>query len=203
MPKTAGTALREALAERAGEMLLDYGRAPETTRLVRVHAEARDHNGLCAKLAARERFVLFGHLKAADYRALRSVADFVTFLRDPFDRVVSEYNHFVKHYRYARPFRQFIDTAQFRNRQTLFTGGVPIEEYSFVGFHESYAEDLARLSERLGIAMQAPRVNVGDYANLDKATLWKRHGAYFRSINREDYALVERARARRHEKLRH
>lgn len=202
VPKTAGTSLRHTLAENfgesGGELILDYGLgAPETSGLVRRHLAAGDRAGLCEALAARERFVLFGHLRAADYRALLPVADFVTVLRDPFERIVSEYNHFVTHYRYARSFREFIDGVPFRNRQSLFAGGIPLEAYSFVGLHERGPADLAGLAARMGVGAAVPRVNVGDYARVDRAGLRAEHGAYFRAVNARDYALVAAARARR------
>jgi hypothetical protein len=125
------------------------------------------------------------------------VADFVTFLRDPFDRIVSEYNHFVRLYGYRGTFREFISGPKFRNRQSLFAGGIPLGAYSFIGLQESYAEDMAQLAALIGMEVEVPRVNVGNYANLDKAGLWERQGTYFRSINAQDYAMVERVRAMR------
>jgi sulfotransferase famil protein len=199
VPKTAGTAIRAALnAERRNDMLLDYGkRSRSTTAEVRKYLAVDDRAGLCAALAARKRFVVFGHLKAADYRPLQPAVDFVTFLRDPFDRVVSEFNHFVKHHKYTQPFRKFIDSPPFRNRQSLFTDGIPLEAYSFVGLYETYDEDIARLAAHMGVTIAPRRINIGDYADVDKAVLWERHGAHFRATNARDYALVARAREMR------
>ena len=92
VPKTAGTALRTALrAGRPNDLLLDYGpKSRSTSEEIRGYLVAGDRPGLFAHLTARERFVVFGHLKAADYRALLPAVDFATFLRDPFDRVVSD-----------------------------------------------------------------------------------------------------------------
>jgi hypothetical protein len=199
VPKTAGTALRAALnAKRRKEILLDYGkRSRSTTEEVREYLAMDDRAGLCAALAARRRFVVFGHLKAADYRALQPTVAFATFLRDPFDRVVSEFNHFVKHHKYKRSFRTFIDSPPFRNRQSLFTEGIPLEAYSFVGLHETYDEDIARLAALMGVEITARQVNVGDYTGVDKAVLWERHGAHFQKVNSQDYALVARVREMR------
>jgi hypothetical protein len=195
VPKTAGTTLRSEMGKRFQEdMILDYGLASAATSpVVRQHLEAGDRAGLCAALARRERFLLFGHIRAANYRDLLPFADFVTFLRDPFDRAVSEFGHFVRYYGYDRPFRQFIDGPHFRNRQSALVEGIAVKDYSFIGFQESYDEDVRRLAPDMRFGPQ--RQNVGDYARVDKNELWEKHGAHFQSVNARDYALLARARA--------
>jgi hypothetical protein len=203
VPKTAGTALRAALkARRRKDLLLDYGKKSRaTSEEVRPYLLAGDRAGLCAALAGRRRFVVFGHLKVADYRPLLPGVEFATFLRDPFDRAVSEFNHFVKHHRYKPSFRMFIDSKRFRNRQSVYIEGVPLEAFTFVGLHETYAEDIARLAARMGVRIAPRKVNLGNYADVDKAVLWERHGAHFREINARDYALVAWARERREREM--
>jgi hypothetical protein len=124
-------------------------------------------------------------------------AAFMTFLRDPFDRAVSAYNHWVTHNGYHGSFGDFIALPSQQNRMSCLVGGIPLDAYAFIGLYESFAEDMRRLAVLLGLPPSQPRVNVGNYARIDKDRLLAEHGAYFRSTNAEDYDLLERVRQAR------
>ena len=215
LPKTAGTSFERALRSHFGERLrLDYASKPlhqgPAARRLQAMGRALEHGlrGADAHTAC-----IHGHFLPLAYRWLRSPdrRTFVTWLRDPVERLASHYQHWqrvdnppatdVLHVRMLEEnwsFEQFALAPQLRNIYSQFLWGFPLTAFTFVGISEHYAEDLAIFGRRilrseLPICEERrnPEAPQGPY-DIDEA-LRRR----IRSYHAADQALYERALALR------
>lgn len=168
VPKTAGTSLRLALREAYGEGLLeDYGDRPLTHPWWRRRAGA-----MAAALGRAGRPpgapCVFGHFLALKYRWCRP-ARFALWTRDPVDRVLSRYAHYLRDSaagdgsHAARGLRPgldldgFLALPNYRDTLTEYLWGFPLERLDFIGTAECFDEDLGRLSRRFLEGRALPR----------------------------------------------
>jgi hypothetical protein len=209
VPKTGGTAVRTALVGgcRDRRVLFDYGAAEKQTTPALREALYRDgHEGdgatLRRRLDDRRGLLLAGHFKATKYWDAFHPDSFVTFLRDPIDRLISEYNHYVERRGMATPIEEFLDKTMFRRHVTYLFRGVDPAEFGFVGFTETFEDDMRALSAKLGRPLAAIRENEGAYGPelREKAAdpVFRKH---VRRLVSEDHDLYRRLR-NRYEKLR-
>ena len=203
IPKTAGTAFGELLEGHYGARLLkDYADAPlGHGRAVRVAT------ALCRSMVTPARLAGFdavhGHFLPLKYRWTRGPV--VTWLRDPAQRLMSRYQHFLRAgtthpapgLRPGMDFEAFVEVPRFQNTYSQYFAGFPLERVAFFGFTEDMDEGLARLEERLGLALGQARVANANPARAEAAydipaPLLRR----IQALHRADYRLVEWARAR-------
>jgi hypothetical protein len=171
VPKTAGSSLRQTLVEWFGEDLAFHYRG--------VRGEAP------ATVAPRRGLCVHGHFnRCRGIGALQyypAAAQFIVFLRDPFDRFVSQwrYLHFQKRSgvlvpelddgpSFATWFERRRGAAEVGEDPFSFLaqlprpmaagGGQPFgREFLFVGLVERYAESLAALGAALGFSARQPQ----------------------------------------------
>jgi hypothetical protein len=209
VPKTGGTAVRTALVRacRDRRTLFDYGAGEkQTTPALRaaLYAEERTGDGALLRrtLDDRRGLMLIGHFKAEKYWDAFHPDSFVTFLRDPIDRLISEYNHHVERRRLTTPIEEFVEQSLFRRHVSALFRGVDPAEFGFVGFTETFEDDLRSLSARLGRPLAAVRENEGAYEPglREKAgdPAFRKH---VRRLVADDHDLYRRLR-NRYDKLR-
>jgi len=178
LPKTAGKSFQAALETRFGDSLLeDYGSFPiNTPRYERQRAALEASlSSAEADLAGVE--CIHGHFLPVKYLLLATRRDltFVTWVRDPIQRLLSHYHYWRKTDQpgTAPPLRRkmleedwsvkrFCLGDEMRNTYAQFLWAFPIENFDFIGVTEYYEEDLAYFAERfLGVPVEPQRVNVG------------------------------------------
>ncbi len=171
VPKTGGSAVRTALVGgcRDRRVLFDYGAdEKQTTPALRDALSADGRPGQGASLRRhfgdRRGLLLIGHFQADKYWDAFHPDSFVTFLRDPIDRLISEYNHHVERYGAELELEAFIATTRFSRHVSNLFRGVDPAEFGFVGFTDTFEDDLRALSSRLGRPLVAVRENEGTYA---------------------------------------
>lgn len=175
LPKTAGTSFGFALEGVFGNRLLrDYGDAP---------LESKFRNPETVPL----KYLVFadcihGHFMPIKY--LRGVDDdlgpanvaFVTWMRNPIDRIISHYHYWRRNYgrELALPMRRemnennwslerFCLGPELRNLYTRYLSGVPVGEFSFIGITEHYEEDFNYFSsEFLSRDLRFDKLNVAN-----------------------------------------
>lgn len=197
VPKTGGTSFRVAAARRLrGRILFDYGpNSAETSQEIHryVH-EQRDLEALAKVIAERRIGMICGHTPYGRYRSLVDPDRVVVLLREPCQRVVSEYHHAVRHDGFEGTLLEFARRPSHRNQQWRMVRGLDMSRAALVGLSEHYRESLGLLAQRTGLTLPGLQLNTnperpdeGPY-ELDEDEV-----AELRELNAEDMALYRRA----------
>jgi hypothetical protein len=177
-PKSGGSSFGAVLARHFGDrLLLDYGDFPINTptglRRRKAAADAaanevRDFGAINC---------IHGHFLPAKYLPLkRRGAEFVTWLREPLERMASHYEFWRSTFDPASAprlhrrvieedwsFEQFSLSPELRNIYRQFLWSFPLSLFSFVGLTEHFASDVTAFARRfLGVTLQeVPHLNRG------------------------------------------
>lgn len=197
IPKTAGTSFRKAVEEFYGfdSVCYDYNQdSVETSSIVKEEVyRNKDIYGFFEKFAASSYRFLSGHVSAGKYTPLFGSNKTVTFLRDPLQRVRSEYEHFVRHNKYDGDFASFYRKPQFINRMSKIIGAVPLESIGVVGLTEKYSESLDLINNRYEIGIPNLELNVGRERKNTPYHFDNEEYNELKSLNKEDINLYESA----------
>jgi hypothetical protein len=207
LPKTAGSSFFAALKNHYGETILpDYADLPINTPPLK-----RNFHALTSCFINSLRFAdniqcVHGHFLPLKYRLCKA-SRFITWLRDPVERVASHYFHWQRHYdpQIAPPLQRkvieehwslerFCLAPELRNLYHQFLWGFPVKRFDFIGITEHYDTELAWFSQQiLGTTLTVSRDNI----NPDKAQT-----SYFddpalrdkiKRYHRQDVLLYEQA----------
>jgi hypothetical protein len=219
LPKTAGTSFLAALEQRFGDNLyLDYDDRP-------LHHGALRRRLRCTKAALshalsgfpREPACIHGHFLPLKYRYLRSNSDltFVTWFRDPVQRIISHYSYWRREYDAATAgalhrkvveedwsLERFALSPQLRDVYRVFLWGFPLQRFDFIGITEFFEEDLQDFASRFLDTTAAP-----DTRNAGPAGVGRAHAieaeleTTIRRYHARDVALYERALEMRRQRI--
>lgn len=206
VPKTGGVTFREALAAAAGgRLVLDYDDRPLAPRSF---ARALRERLRRVELPADTRAV-HGHFVASKYRRRYRDARFVTWFRDPVERLASHYYYWLREpdpknatcrrlLQEQLTLEQFSALPEMRDVHLRFLGGVPVEDFAFVGLTEAFDEGMALFERLFGIAApaEAPRRNANPERRGERYELAPDVREAVARSNAADLALYARARAR-------
>jgi hypothetical protein len=200
VPKTAGTSFRLGVQERlgAGVIVYDYGPdSPETSALARefLYGGSEDFWGFFRACSAAEVAMVGGHVGLGRFVSGIGVSRTVCFLRDPLQRLVSEYRHFVRHHGFRGSFRQFYRRPAMRNRQTRVLGAAPPEAVGVLGITECYGDSVALVNARFGWNVPVREDNVAREALAEPHAIAPEARAELEELNAADLVLYQRARA--------
>jgi hypothetical protein len=193
IPKTAGTSLRSALVAAFPDkhVLFDYGRAEQLTSdaIRNIRYSGRNEPWRLREATGSSPILLTGHFPARDYLNVFAHENFITFVREPISRVISDYKHFVRHFALDESLIKFASRPELRNRQTAFLSDPDIDSIGFVGIVEDYNNSLRRLAEFLGrevtsiLSNQAPATQAIDIEDRELQIL--------RELNAQDISLYQ------------
>ena len=198
IPKTAGTSIRNGAAAFHGRNLiaLDYGPGNRATSPIvnRLIHGAEDPASFRAAFDRKGLKFIGGHIRLADYIGVFDLDNVATFVREPVQRVISSYTHFVCHYGYKKDIETFVADPKFQNRQSKALAGIPVEQIGFVGIMEEFDESLHRLNEHFHWEAPRRKANLGKRptGRPDKSDLSLRRRIL--ECNRLDHELYCRAR---------
>lgn len=169
IPKTAGTALRNALVEGLPNhlKLFDYGADTQTIKGDFVNAAecnlltAADIVAFRQKLTPNRRLFVSGHVAARKYLGAFHPASFITFLREPVERLVSAYKHYVRFLNFTGSFADFYERPEHINYQSRRLWDTDLRNIGFIGLNEFMPEMVDPLSRHLGVKLKVRRENVG------------------------------------------
>lgn len=179
IPKTGGCTFLQVLKQVFGHRLFHHNRWKDQSLSL--------PNRLLSQWAGRQGIVpawtacIFGHFPLPNYAKHFPQATCVTWLRDPAERVASEY-HYLKRYfaKQGKPdfnnrlgfqllmekkisLAEWVQLPQMRNVQTAFLGNRPIQEFAYVGITEDYEASvelfLRMFSRKHGMAFEAQNTN--------------------------------------------
>lgn len=162
IPKTAGTTFRELLLPHFGESLCFYYAGLLDWRMQPI-----------ADIPAHTR-CLHGHINARDYDHAFPAARRLTWVRDPVERVISEFEHHRRSADPANPLAmlisrggslpEFASHPDARNTQAKMLQGLAISDFAFIGITDHFDSELERLAATTGIELPA-----GHRANINPA----------------------------------
>lgn len=159
MPKTAGSSFQATLEAHYGEALtLRYQDRP-------LHRSPFDRNFDASwhcmrnsgKFETNSPGCIHGHFLPLRYRRLRTLppAKFVTWLRDPVQRLLSHYHYWLRSYQAEQSgplhkkmieeqwtLEQFASCRELRNIYSTFLWGFPLARFDFIGITEHYETEL-------------------------------------------------------------
>lgn len=209
IPKTGGTSFYRALQT-------VYGAEQVSASFRRRDYDAVVEAGGWAQALPSRLEVLHGHLYYEEVRALHRQhnAKVITWLRDPVDRVVSNFSFF-KHrllhpefnpevaaanaHRKEETLLAYASLEENRNRMSKFMRGLHPKDYFFIGLLESFEADYERLGKRLGWAEIPPLPRLNDNRRFRKALPEVNEEALrqLQALNAEDMALYDWAKQHR------
>lgn len=196
IPKTAGTSFRfgfEKYALRQEGLLFDYGeQAQRTSDFIRDTYKRSDPWQVCKRVRDRSVDMLAGHVAARKYVHAFGVASTITFLRDPLQRVFSEYQHACRHNGYQKDFAFFYRNPRNQNRQSQLLRGVMPDALGFVGITERYQESLAGINVMLGTRLAESERNTGREDITRRYEFAAEVEAELLALNAEDIELYQR-----------
>jgi len=164
IPKTAGTSFRNILKDAYGAenvVRLDILKGASKVLIDNIEFKSR-------KLSSRIK-VVHGHFNYIDLSEkfdLKDETPIITWLRNPIERVVSNYYYLSKRLKeeldeegkglniLAKMQKSLIEYARLemnQNRMSKFLNGISLEEMKFVGIQEHFNEDLEYFGKLFGI----------------------------------------------------
>ncbi len=215
MPKTAGLSFRAALEEHYGAGFApDYADYPLASPLPQRHAAALEFSLAAEPSAYRQVGCIHGHFLPIKYLLLADYMEcrFVTWLREPLQRLVSHYYYWQRSYdpaaddtsslhrrvvEEAWTLEQFCLAPELRNVYSQFLWAFPLRALDFVGITEYFAEDLRDFSTQfLGINVEPQFANAAEVP-AGPEQLRPRLRQQVREFHAQDLALYQWALQKR------
>src|SRR5690625_4448583 len=200
IPKTAGTSFRLGAEDFFGDdrIVYDYGKGSNVTApLVRaaLYENVSDFWSFRRACEQQAAAMVGGHVNASRFVSLFGTGQTITFLRDPLQRMASEYAHSVRHLNYKGSFRDFYTQPAMHNRQSKVLSGVEVEAIGFLGLTERYADSIEMLNRHFGIGIPPRKDNRGKRSLDSVHRLSAEETAELKKLNERDIALYQRATA--------
>ncbi len=218
MPKTGGSSFLATLENHFGEALLkDYNDIPINTHYVKRNAAA-----LCKCVI--NNFHIFdnikcihGHFLPLKYRLVlkSNNTNFVTWLRDPVERMVSHYYYWKRNYRPATApalhrkviqenwsLERFCLGPELQNLYSQFLWGFPPDLFNFIGITEYYLEDFNFFTNTfLGISLPQEKKNINSKKENEKYINDPAFRAEIEFHHQKDMNIYQMALAKRQKRI--
>lgn len=197
IPKTAGTSFRNALESKFGvdAIVRDYGKnAPETSQVVQESVyERQDLYSLYTSLVTDGTPAIAGHFSADKYARVFSVTSSITFMREPVERVISEYKHFKRHKNINDSLIEFARLPRNINAQTRYLRSVSLYAMGLVGITERYSESLQLFEHEFGIKLEKLNNNIAPRSRFTEK-IGDEVISEITEINHDDISLYRNAK---------
>jgi hypothetical protein len=210
LPKTAGSSFLSILKNRFGErLLLDYGDFPVNTPRDSRQNNAVISDNTITQIDFSGYDCIHGHFLPRKYLSLAKKEQtlFVTWLRDPLERMVSHYTFWKRTYHPIHsPYlhrrmileewslERFCLSDEMHNIYAQFLWCFSLSLFDFIGITEHFEDDIVCFSKRYlsGSLHSIPQLNVAPSAfSID--SLCNSFRSRFRYFHSEDYNLYNEA----------
>jgi hypothetical protein len=197
IPKTAGTSCINALEQRLTKKLVvkDYGIDSLQTSPIVKNTVYNDKKFLLLEEIIRGQFKFFtGHFHAFKYLDIfNSRVKWCNFIREPIQRVISEYYHLQRNNIYCGSLEEFCSQSVNCNCQSKLIPPLKLEDFYLVGITEHYQDSLELFNHLTKLALPClqaniSKVNLSDRYQIDPTLLKKLH-----NNNLQDLELYEQA----------
>ena len=199
IPKTAGISFRKGLEEIYSDRLCkDYSDSIFDSWRRREDSMRAVYQNRAALICDYD--VIYGNFPVPKYSLLNSDGDdstlFCTLLRDPVDRVISEYRSLTTKpdpQRHAKnmTLTEFAGSYPQRKIYSLFTKGMPLYQFAFIGITEEYTRSLDLFAQIFNIRIPYYNINVSPGSKLD---LDARERQEIETILKDNYRIYNDAR---------
>lgn len=164
VPKTAGTSLRKAAikSKRIDHVMCDYGKDNETTTSEINDAKyySRDNVSIESVLKGHENYVLTGHFPVDRYKQYFFPYEIGIFVRNPVDRVLSNYYHKQRQKQFEGSLEEFIQTSSADNLQVKQFGDLSPEYFGFIGISDKYEDSIALINALYSLDLEVLSLNL-------------------------------------------
>jgi hypothetical protein len=197
VPKSAGTSFKRVLQEICGARIwYNYG-----TIFSRGHARL--------ELVPPGTTFIHGHFLADAFDDLFPDRRLVTWVRHPVERLVSNYQHFLRSpdmrddccralYERKLGLRQFADLEWMRNETSRYLANKPVEDFEFIGVAEQFGASIQQFCQVFGFrnVLKIPRENLNPNRAGERYDLSREDYDYILERNGADLAWYNRAAQR-------
>ncbi|WP_028024870.1 sulfotransferase family 2 domain-containing protein [Enterovibrio calviensis] len=216
LPKTAGASFLVSLEDIYGEDLLrDYLDFPINQIPLKRKFDALSKN-LTSRFANLDNYkCIHGHFLPLKYSHL-SDATYITWMRDPIERLGSHYNYWIRTYNpndagklHTRvveeewSFEKFCFSQEMRNFYAKFLWGFDVKRFDFIGITEHFDSDMTYFADKyLGVSLKNHQMNVN--ATRDKNSSYFDDLAFKGEVTKfhsKDVELYEYALKKRMERI--
>lgn len=192
IPKTAGTSFRAALSKKLN-LCLDYGiNARETSECAKFYIYGKhDFYGFYKSIEQEGYHGTSGHYPLAKYIDLVPAFRSILFIRNPYQQVLSHFNHHANHLNYSDSLEVFLREHRNINFQFRQFSTIPIELIGLVGITEKYNESIVLASELLNVELESLEVNVNNNRVIQEFP--DNLKCLFDDLNRSELILYDKA----------
>ena len=203
--KCAGTSFRSALKDQFNNrLLLDYGDEIGSSHPSSVAKRQQSLKRLeqVAESITDDFDIVHGHFYRKKYDCLPGQHHYISFMRDPVERVLSNYYYLKRNKDRQNPdaiivnqlgysLMEFAAHPDNQNLQSQFLQTNSLNEFSFVGTVENYSVSIDKLNKMFDLRIafdtqQNVNSNSSNQYEIDSKTL-----AHIRKYNQEDIRLYE------------
>jgi hypothetical protein len=181
--KTAGRSFEEVLRQNYGDSVFKIHThdGPKKIRRGRSCSELKKEIPDSAQ-------VIHGHFKVKDILLFKKSTPIITWVRNPIDRVISNYFYVQKFKDKKESILGYIEKETSRNRMSKILSGISLDELFFIGIQENFKQDLEILGKKLNWnTFNIPYLNKTKYSDIDKKTR-----STIKELNKEDCILYNK-----------
>jgi hypothetical protein len=208
IPKCGGTSIRSSLADYYN-VTEDYGhRVGRNSR--ELIAEMEAYNACDSPENYHHQFCIFGHFLPVRYMKLyESGWIFITWIRDPFQRLYSQYQHFMRHkefflvpereqtiggivVRRQLSFEDYAVDPDFSNQYQRFFYRFQPEKFAFIGITHHMQRDMSRLSRLLNQPLRVYNLNQGFDFQAVVPEINDKLRQRVMAVHQQDYSLFQK-----------
>jgi len=164
VPKTAGTSFIHSLEKQfgPGALAYDYGlKSAKTSSIAQQHTyQNPDPEAFYQSVVDSGTRVLCGHFPVEKYVAQFGARNTMIILRDPMQRLVSEFLHSTRKNECPLEFPKYYRDEYYINRQWDFAGGIPLNDFGFIGITEHYQDSIALANRSFDMSLQVEKLGM-------------------------------------------
>ena len=177
------------------QMLYDYGlKQSLTSRSISTWVHGSESDMFMLSKFLEDNHIISGHFPVSRYQRLFPVSNIMSCVRDPLERVVSNYNHLVAHQSLEVPFEEYFRQGSSLNLQRRMLGPIPVSLLGWLCTTNNLADSLESLCDFVGTGLSMRHENrtattrairLDDLSEDTKKEIYR--------LNKEDWQLYSEA----------